>query len=141
MPAPAGQLLDGTETILVAEDQEEVRKYTRKLLEARGYVVLAASGGAEALQVAARYQGVIHALVTDVIMPGMSGRELAVTLLETRPRTKVLYVSGYADESLLPRGVLDQGMVFLQKPFAAVALAQKVREVLAGDPARAGAAD
>jgi PAS domain S-box-containing protein len=139
-PAAESQLLDGTETILVAEDQEEVRKYTRKLLEARGYAVLAAAGGAEALQIAARYEGIIHGLVTDVIMPGMSGRELALTLLKTRPRTKVLYVSGYADESLVPRGVLDQGVALLQKPFTAVALARKLREVLADDLLRTSAA-
>jgi len=141
LPATEGELPDGTETILVAEDQEEVRKYTRKLLEARGYKVLVAAGGAEALQVSARYEGIIHALVTDVVMQGMGGRELAVALLKARPRTKVLYVSGYADESLVPHGVLDPGVAFLQKPFTAAALARKLREVLANDPLRADAAE
>ena len=129
--ASEAMALDGNETVLVAEDQDEVRKYTRKLLEARGYTVLAASGGAEALQLAAQREGVIHALITDVIMPGMSGHDLAMELAKTRPQTKVLYVSGYADESIVLPGALEHGVAFLQKPFTAVALARKVRELLA----------
>jgi PAS domain S-box-containing protein len=128
--APDGTLLDGSETVLVAEDQQEVRKYTRKLLEARGYTVLTAASGAEALQLAAQHGGVIHALVTDVIMPGMSGRDLAVELARTRPQTKVLYLSGYADESIVRHGVLEPGVAFLQKPFTSDSLARKVRELL-----------
>ena len=127
---PDGKALDGVETVLIAEDQEEVRKYTRKLLEARGYTVVPAASGAEALRLAAQRQGVIHALVTDVIMPGMSGPDLALELAKTRPETKVLYLSGYADESIVHHGVLEPGVAFLQKPFTADALARGLREIL-----------
>ena len=128
--APEGKLLGGSETLLVAEDQVEVRKYTRKLLEARGYAVLSAASGPEALELAAGHHGPIHALVTDVIMPGMTGRELAVELVKERPRTRVLYLSGYADESIVHHGVLEPGVAFLQKPFTADALARKLRALL-----------
>ena len=122
--------LRGSETILLVEDQEEVRRLARRVLEARGYAVLVAASGAEALQVAAAHTGPIHLLATDVIMPGMSGREVGLRLAPARPETKVLYLSGYADESIVHHGVLEPGIAFLQKPFTAEALGRKVREVL-----------
>jgi CheY-like chemotaxis protein len=122
----------GTETVLVAEDEQMVRVLIRKVLEQAGYTVLLASGGAEALQLAARHAGPIQMLVTDVVMPGMNGRELARRLLELRPDTKVLYLSGYADDAVERHGVLDPGTAFMQKPFSPGALASRVREVLGG---------
>jgi len=126
VPAP------GTETVLVAEDEGMVRVLIRKVLEQAGYTVLLASGGAEALQLAQRHSGPIQLLVSDVVMPGMSGRELARRLLELRPDTKVLYLSGYADDAVERHGVLDPGTAFMQKPFNPGALASRVREVLDG---------
>jgi signal transduction histidine kinase len=122
----------GSETILLAEDEKMVRVLIRKVLEQAGYTVLVAGGGAEALQVAARHTGRIHLLVSDVVMPGMSGRELARRLLEARPDTKVLYLSGYADDAVERHGVLDPGTAFMQKPFSPSALALRVRDVLGG---------
>jgi len=128
-PPPSGSLR-GSETILIVEDQEEVRNLTRRLLEARGYRVLVAASGAEALEVAAPSTERIDLLVTDVIMPRMSGREVALLLGPAQPHMKVLFVSGYPDESIVHHGVLDPGVAFLQKPFTAQTLAQKVRAVL-----------
>jgi two-component system cell cycle sensor histidine kinase/response regulator CckA len=131
MPA-ATRSLQGSETILVVEDQDEVRTLIRKILEARGYRVLAAGNGAAALQTAALHPGPIHLLVTDVVMPGMSGRELSSQLTTTRKTMRTLYLSGYTDESIVRHGVLEHGVEFLQKPFTADGLARKVREVLEG---------
>ena len=122
----------GTETVLVAEDEQIVRVLIRKVLEQAGYTVLLAGGGAEALQVAERHAGPIHLLVTDVVMPGMSGRELARRVVERWPATKVLYMSGYADDAVERHGVLDPGTAFMQKPFTPSALARRVRDVLGG---------
>jgi signal transduction histidine kinase len=121
----------GTETILVAEDEQMVRVLIRKVLEQAGYTVLLGDGGAEALQLAERHTGRIHLLVTDVVMPGMNGPELARRLLERRPETKVLFLSGYADDAVERHGVLAPGTAFMQKPFSPSALAARVREVLA----------
>ncbi|HXO86695.1 MAG TPA: ATP-binding protein, partial [Gemmatimonadales bacterium] len=129
VPAPSGSL-QGSETILVVEDQEEVRTLIRKILEARGYRVLAAADGASALQLAALHPAPIHLLVSDVIMPGMSGREVSLLLTTTRTAMRTLYLSGYTDESIVPHGVLEEGVEFLQKPFTADGLARKVRQVL-----------
>jgi signal transduction histidine kinase len=120
----------GSETILVAEDERMVRVLIRKVLEQAGYTVLLADGGAEALQLAERHAGRIHLLVTDVVMPGMNGRELARRLVEGRPDTKVLYLSGYADDAVERHGMLDPGTAFMQKPFSPSGLARRVREVL-----------
>jgi len=122
--------LRGSETILVAEDQEEVRTLIRKILEARGYRVLTAATGAAALETAALHPGPIHLLVSDVVMPGMSGPEVSLFLTSTRNSVRTLYVSGYTDESIVHHGVLAEGVAFLQKPFTADGLARKVREVL-----------
>ena len=120
----------GTETILVAEDEQIVRALIRKVLEQAGYTVLLGDGGTEALQLAERHGGPIHLLVTDVVMPGMNGRELARRLLERRPDTKVLFLSGYAEDAVERHGVLEPGTAFMQKPFSPSALANRVREVL-----------
>ena len=124
----------GSETILVVEDQDEVRRLTRRILEARGYRVLVAANGAAALRLAHEQRGSIHLLVTDVVMPGMSGRELGLLLAAAHPTMKVLYLSGYTDESIVRHGVLEPGVAFLQKPFTADVLACKVREVLESEP-------
>jgi signal transduction histidine kinase len=120
----------GSETVLVAEDEPLVRVLVRKTLTQAGYRVLEAGGGEEALQLAARHDGTIHLLVTDVVMPGMSGRELMRRLAEVRPSVKVLYMSGYSDEAVERHGVLDPGTAFIQKPFTPSVLARRVREVL-----------
>jgi two-component system, cell cycle sensor histidine kinase and response regulator CckA len=97
-----------------------------------GYVVLEARQGAEALEISHRHAGAIHLLVTDVVMPQMSGRELAQRLATLRPEMKVLYMSGYTDDAIVRHGVLASGIAFLSKPFTPDALALKVREVLDG---------
>jgi PAS domain S-box-containing protein len=119
-----------TETVLVVEDEEAVRRLTHMFLQQRGYRVLEATNGAEALQVAARHAGPIHLLVTDMVMPGMRGRELAEKLSSARPGMKVLYVSGYTDGSIVENGELGPGSSFLEKPFSSDTLARKVRHVL-----------
>jgi CheY-like chemotaxis protein len=134
VPEPEMQVmspsLDGKETLLLVEDQADVLRVMRRGLEALGYTVLAAKGGPEALSLAARHDGTIELLVTDVVMPGMNGRDLALGLAATRPDMKVLYVSGYPDQSIVHQGLLAPGLAFLQKPFAPDALARKIREVL-----------
>jgi CheY-like chemotaxis protein len=122
--------ITGTETILLAEDDEILRPLTRGLLEKLGYVVLAGANAEEALALARAHQGEIHLLLSDVVMPGASGRELARRLAETRPDTRVLYISGYTDDAIVQHGMLEPGLAFLQKPFTPSALARKVREVL-----------
>ncbi|MBI2528497.1 MAG: PAS domain S-box protein [Candidatus Rokubacteria bacterium] len=124
----------GSETILLVEDDEDVRALTREALEAHGYTVLDARGPEEALALAAA-PGLLHLLVADVVMPRMSGRELAAAVGRTRPGLRVLYVSGYAPDAVERHGILDPGAAFLSKPFTPLALAQKVWEVLAAGPA------
>ncbi len=128
------------ETILLVEDAQRVRAVVREILEMSGYVVLEARHGAEALEISNRHAGTIHLLVTDVVMPQMSGRELAQRLATLRPELKVLYMSGYTDDAIVRHGVLASGIAFLSKPFTPDALALKVREVLDGvaDGAAAG---
>jgi PAS domain S-box-containing protein len=129
------------ETILLVEDAQRVRAVVREILEMSGYAVLEARHGAEALEVSNRHAGPIHLLVTDVVMPQMSGRELAQRLATLRPDLKVLYMSGYTDDAIVRHGVLASGIAFLSKPFTPDALALKVREVLdgVGEGASAGA--
>jgi len=120
----------GSETLLVVEDQQEVRKLTKRVLEARGYTVLAARNGAEALEIVAQHPSRIHLMITDVVMPGMNGRELAQHARARRSDLKVLYVSGYTGEAVLQNRLLEPGVAFLQKPFTPDVLARKTREVL-----------
>jgi PAS domain S-box-containing protein len=120
----------GTETILFVEDEQSVRELVCEYLKARGYHVLEAADGVQALEIAAAHKGKIQLLITDVVMPKVSGREVAARLAPTRPDLKVLYISGYTDDSVFRHGVLEGGMAFLQKPFNLKALATKVREIL-----------
>jgi len=123
-------LVHGTETILLVEDEEMLRKLVHQTLSTYGYQVLDAANGEDALSLARQHQGSIHLLLTDVIMPSISGREVAGRLLESRPATRVLFMSGYTDDAIVHQGVLDQSANFIQKPFDPDALARKVREVL-----------
>jgi len=127
---PRSSILRGSETILLVEDEDMVRSLAREILEAHGYAVSEARDSTEALRVCHTHSGSIHLLVTDVVMPGMSGRELAARLGTIHPETKVLYMSGYTDDAVVRHGVLNAGLAFLQKPFTANAFLCKVREVL-----------
>ena len=120
----------GTETVLVVEDDRAVRGVAVRTLKELGYQVLEATNGLEALRVAANYGRTIHLLLTDVVMPGMDGKKLAEHLSASHSGLKVLFVSGYTDEAISQRGVLEKGVAFLQKPFTPAGLACKVREVL-----------
>jgi PAS domain S-box-containing protein len=130
--SPSFQLPSGTETVLLVEDEELVRNLGQMVLEHQGYRVLVAGLGPEALRLGTQHKGPIHLLVADVVMPGMSGRQLAVELHRTRPDMKVLYLSGYTDDAVLRHGVLENETALLPKPFTPDELAQKVREVLDG---------
>ncbi len=131
-PNPMPSAASGSETVLVVEDEAQVRALECGLLKACGYTVLAAGHGEEALRICHEYSGPIHLLVTDLIMPYMNGRELAHQVVAIRPSTKVLYVSGYPDDILITAGVARSQEPFLQKPFASDALLRIVRNVLDG---------
>jgi len=120
----------GTETILFVEDEQSVRELVRDYLTGVGYRVLDAADGVEALEIARAHRGTIHILITDVVMPRLSGRDLAAKLSPERPGVKVLFISGYTDDTIVRHGVLEGGVAFLQKPFNLRALAEKIREVL-----------
>lgn len=129
------------ETILVVEDEAGIRALVRKILRRQGYVVLEASNGDDALKICAGHKGKIDLLVTDVMMPRMSGRELADRLTALRPDLRILYVSGYTDDAMLSSGSFPSGTAFLQKPFTLGSLLGKVREVLDVGQSRRGAAN
>ena len=129
-PAPVERPPRGSETVLLAEDEPAVRAIARQALERQGYTVLAAPSGADALALAAQHGATIHLLLTDVVMPGMSGRDLADRLTAQRPSIRVLYISGYTDNAIVRHGMLEPGLAYLQKPFRPDALVRKVREVL-----------
>ncbi|MFY9551189.1 MAG: PAS domain S-box protein, partial [Thermoanaerobaculia bacterium] len=132
-PPPAPAPRTGSETVLLVEDEPEVRRLVEKLLRMQGYTILSAAGPAEAIAAAKSFSGALDLLLTDVILPGVNGRELARVLSSTRPGLKVLYMSGYTDAAITQQGILEPGTAFLSKPFAPDALARKVREVLDAD--------
>jgi len=128
--SPSGVTGKGTETILLVEDEEEVRRLAREMLSRQGYKVIEAGSGAEAMRIWQKRRGSIDMLLTDVVMPKMSGRELADKMRESRPDLKVMYMSGYTDDVIARHGVLDSSTAFLSKPFTSEALSRKVRSVL-----------
>jgi two-component system, cell cycle sensor histidine kinase and response regulator CckA len=129
-PVRPSQAVGGSETILLVEDEASVRQLVRETLEAGGYKLLEAENGEAALRVASSHSGPIDILITDVVMPGMSGQELSRQLCISDPALKVLYLSGYTEDSIIHEGALEAGTAFLQKPFTLQALSRKVREVL-----------
>jgi CheY-like chemotaxis protein len=132
-----------SETVLLVEDEPMVRRLSREILEMHGYHVLEAMQGDEALRICEQHEGPIHVLLTDVVMPRMSGRELAERVRVLRPDTRILFMSGYTDDAVVRHGIFDEDIPFLQKPFTADVLALKVRAVLGqeepGPAATAGA--
>jgi PAS domain S-box-containing protein len=130
----AASAMRGTETVLVAEDEDGVRELLRKVLTEFGYTVLTARHGRDALMVVGERAERIDLLITDVVMPEMSGRELAETLRDHRPDLKVLFISGYTDDEVLQRGISGRDAAFVRKPFTAEELVRRVRELLDGSP-------
>jgi CheY-like chemotaxis protein len=141
--SPGGRLprvepVRGNETILIAEDNAEVREFACDVLRQRGYRILDAPDAAEAVELVLTHPGPVHLLLTDVVLPAASGKELATRIQELRKETRCVYMSGYAADAIGRRGVLDAGTNFLQKPFTPEALAAKVRAVLDAPPADPG---
>jgi PAS domain S-box-containing protein len=132
MTPAAGQAARGSETILVVEDQPEVRRFACAVLRGQGYTVLEASGGDEALGILAEFAGPIHLMVTDLVMPGMTGRQLADRVGALYPGLRTLFMSGYSDDVASRHGVLEPGTAYLQKPFSPKDMADKVRKILNG---------
>ena len=120
----------GTETLLLVEDSDVVRRLLLEVLRRNGYSILEARNGAEALEIGKEFSGPIDLLITDMVMPQMSGRELAAHLAPMRPRMRVLLMSGYTEEAIVRQGVLAPGTAFLEKPFTPDAVGKKIRELL-----------
>ena len=123
----------GSETVLLVEDEKGVRELAREYLQMTGYQVIEAENGHEALELAAMHPGKIHLLMTDVVMPGISGRELSERVKSVRPEIQVLFMSGYTDQAVVNHGILESDAVLLQKPFTLTALALKLREILGSE--------
>lgn len=121
------------ETLLLVEDEEIVREPARRMLIKQGYTVLAAENAEDAMAIVHQHTGPIHALLTDVVMPGRSGKELSIEVQALRPGTKVLFMSGYSQDVIVHQGVLEEGVHLIEKPFAAADLLQKVRDLLDSD--------
>jgi PAS domain S-box-containing protein len=126
--------LRGTETVLVVEDQADVRSSIERTLQRFGYTVIAAATGSEAIAAARASQGAIHLILTDVVLPGANGREVARQIIAGRPAVRVLYMSGYTDDAIVQHGVLEPGLAFIQKPFIGNDLVRRIREVLDSNP-------
>ena len=137
-PRPT-RLIQGSGTVLLAEDEPRLRNLVCEALQRQGYTVLVARDGAEAMRLSEQYLGPIHILLSDVVMPGMSGRQLADRLAPVRPEIRVVYMSGHDEATILRYGVSRPGTVFLQKPFTLETLARKLREAV--DAARADVTD
>ena len=135
-PPHAGCDLNGNETILVVEDDSRLRALDERILNRYGYSVLVAASAEDAVRICAGHRSPIHAAVTDVVMPGGSGRVVGDWVREHKPDTKVIYMSGYTDDAISRRGVLAPGVHFLQKPFSPEALARVLRETLASPTQR-----
>jgi CheY-like chemotaxis protein len=126
----AGKRPTGTETILLVEDDEAILNLSRMMLEKLGYTVLAAQTPLYAIQLVEEHPGDIHLMITDVVMPGMNGRELVERLRVIRPGLKYFFMSGYTADVITHRGILDEGVSFIQKPFSSDDIAARVRQVL-----------
>ena len=134
-PPPVPSAADrGSEVLLLVEDEDSIREPAAEILESRGYEVLTARDGAEALAVAGARAGDIDLMITDVVMPGMNGSQLADAVLASRPGMRVLYISGYPEDAIAHHGVLDAGKAFLQKPCPAAVLLRTVRDMLDAPP-------
>ena len=128
----------GVETVLLVEDDESLRELIGEILEALGYRVIAAADPTKATETAERYEGAIHLLLTDVLMPGMNGRELAQRVRERRPDIRVLYMSGHTEDSIAESGLVEPGALLISKPFTHDSLARKLREALGPRPREQG---
>jgi two-component system, cell cycle sensor histidine kinase and response regulator CckA len=132
---------EGSETILLVEDEEELRDVTRRSLEGAGYTVLCAGDGEQGVRVAEEHPGEIHLLLTDVVMPKMGGRALAQKVRRSRPEAAILFMTGYTDDTVIRHGLLDAGTKLIVKPFTGTLLMQKVRETLDGQSVSRGSRD
>jgi two-component system, cell cycle sensor histidine kinase and response regulator CckA len=126
----------GTEVVLLVEDEAGVRELAREYLEMTGYSVIVAPDGHTAIELASMHAGPIHLLMTDMVMPGIGGRELAERVLAIRPEIKILYMSGYTDQAVVHQGILGSDAPLLQKPFTLATLTMKLREILAAEAVR-----
>jgi CheY-like chemotaxis protein len=132
-PKEEPALVDGTETIMVVEDEEAVRRLAVRVLKGQGYEVLEAEDADSCLALLRDWEGPLDLLLTDLILPGVEGRELSGRVLELFPESKVLYMSGYSEDIITHRGILEEGIPFLQKPFTVGGFSARVREILEVD--------